>query len=149
MSPLILPPPGYLREDADVLSALQSARRHVRPGGLFIFDVWNGTAVLAQKPEQRTLTIDQGAVRITRKTSARLDADKQLIHVHFDIARTQESGATQHWEEDHVVRFFFPQELGALLSRSGFRLLDLRRFPDAEAPPDENAWNIIGVARAE
>jgi hypothetical protein len=28
------------------------------------------------------------------------------------------------------------------------RLLQLSSFPDGEGPPDEQAWNIIGVAQA-
>ena len=37
---------GYQLENADVLSALRTARRHLHPGGLLIVDVWSGPAVL-------------------------------------------------------------------------------------------------------
>jgi len=35
---------GYQLENKDVLAALQTARQHVRPGALFIYDVWYGMA---------------------------------------------------------------------------------------------------------
>src|SRR5262245_4784257 len=44
---------GYQLENADVLAALKTARTHLARGGLFLFDVWYGPAVLQQKPSQR------------------------------------------------------------------------------------------------
>jgi hypothetical protein len=67
--------------------------------------------------------------------------------VHFDIERTDGTGTTA-WEETHTVRFFFPQELDLVLRCNAMRLLQLSRFPDGEGLPDDQAWNIIGVAQA-
>jgi hypothetical protein len=44
---------GYQGENDDVLAALKTAHRHARPGGLFLFDVWYGPAVLHERPSQR------------------------------------------------------------------------------------------------
>ena len=139
---------GYQRSDSDVSSAFHAVRRHLEPGGLFLFDVWNGPAVLAQRPKERTLAVESGDARIQRKSEARLDEEKGLIHVRFDIEHTRD-GARDLWAEEHMVRYFFPSELRSKLSASDLRLLDLRSFPDGEQPPDEHAWNVIGVARAE
>src|SRR5207249_6640483 len=43
----------YQLENRDVLAALRTARKHVRLGGIFIFDVWYGPAVLRQGPSER------------------------------------------------------------------------------------------------
>lgn len=48
---------GYQLENADVLAALRAARRHLRVGGLLIFDVWYGPAVLHLRPSQRSKVI--------------------------------------------------------------------------------------------
>src|SRR4029079_16423659 len=37
---------GYQHANPDVLRALRAARRDLRPGGLLLFDVWYGPAVL-------------------------------------------------------------------------------------------------------
>src|SRR6266487_7144142 len=37
---------GYLSSNEDLLAALCNARRHIRKGGLLVFDVWYGPAVL-------------------------------------------------------------------------------------------------------
>jgi SAM-dependent methyltransferase len=138
---------GYQHENADLVSALAALRRHLHPEGLFIFDVWNGLAVLAERPNDRVVEASRGGTRIGRKTSAQLDTLRQICRVHFALERT-DTGGTTTWEEEHVVRYFFPQELDLAVRCSGLRLLQLSSFPDGEGPPDERAWNIIGVAQA-
>ncbi len=139
---------GYQVEDADVDGALAAVRRHLELGGLFIFDVWNGLAVLADRPRQREVSVSERSTRITRKTSASLDISRHLCRVSFDLERVAADGQTQHWQEEHVMRYYFPEELKVTLSRNQLELLHLRQFPDDEAPADERAWNVIGAARA-
>jgi SAM-dependent methyltransferase len=138
---------GYQYENADLVAALAGLRKHLAPAGLFVFDVWNGLAVLAQRPGERTVEARLGDRRITRRTRTRLDPMAQLCHVHFDIERTDGNG-TSTWEETHTMRFFFPQELDLALRCNGMQLLQLASFPDGEGVPDENAWNVVGVAQA-
>src|SRR5206468_3380563 len=38
---------GYQLTNENVASALATVRRHLKPGGLFVFDIWYGPAVLA------------------------------------------------------------------------------------------------------
>ena len=137
----------YLHDDGDVLKALATVRRHLEPGGLFIFDVWNGVAVLADQPKNRRVSIMDGTTRIVRETRIQLDLPRHLCHVFFDLQKTDAAGEVTEAVEEHVVRYFFPEELEALFVKSGFELLQLRSFPNEELAPDENAWNVIGVAR--
>jgi SAM-dependent methyltransferase len=138
----------YVIEDRDVLATLGTVRRHLAPGGLFIFDVWNGPAVLADRPKSREVSLTDGATRIVRKTRTALDLPRHLCHVYFDLQRAEAGGSTEQSTEEHVVRFYFPQELETMLHQCGLSLIQLRSFPNEELPPDESAWNVIGIARA-
>jgi len=139
---------GYQREDADLIAALASVRRHLEPGGLFIFDVWYGPAVLAERPGERAVVVTEGSARITRRTQAALDTDRRLCHVRFELQRQDANGRVEQWEEEHTVRYYFADELKAALGECGLDLISLRGFPDEAAPADERTWNVIGVARA-
>ena len=139
---------GYLHERADFFAALKTVRRHLNAGGLFIFDVWNGPGVMADKPHDRTITVTEGATSIIRKTRVRLDAPRQICSVHFDLQRVEAGEVSKKWEEEHIMRFYFPQELELALRDNSLDLLRLRSFPDYEGLPDEKAWNVIGVAKA-
>jgi SAM-dependent methyltransferase len=140
---------GYQLEDADLMAALATVRRHLEPGGLFVFDVWNGPAVLANRPGERQVSVTDGSTSITRKTRAFLDIPRHLCRVCFDLERVGADGRTEQWQEEHVVRYYFPQELESALRKNRLDLLHLRSFPDDEAPADERAWNVIGAARAQ
>jgi SAM-dependent methyltransferase len=138
---------GYQYDISALMSALASVRRHLDANGLFIFDVWNGLAVLAEPPRERLVEATLSGTRIVRRTRPQIDTVRQLCHIHFDLERTG-SGEAKTWQEKHVMRYFFPQELDLALQSHGLDLLQLSSFPDGEGPPDERAWNIVGVAGA-
>ena len=138
---------GYQLEDVDLMAALATVRRHLEPGGLFIFDVWHGPAVLADRPGERQVSVAEGSTHITRKTRASLDIPRCLCRVCFDFERVDAHGRVEQWQEEHVVRYYFAQELESALAQNQLELLHLRSFPDDEAPADERAWNVIGAAR--
>jgi SAM-dependent methyltransferase len=140
---------GYQLTEADLMAALSSVRRHLDLGGLFIFDVWHGPTVLAEKPGERRISIENGPAHISRKTSAILDLPLHLCRVNFELERVDEKGRSEQWKEEHVVRYYFFQELELALGQNRLELVSLRSFPDGEAPADERAWNVIGVARAQ
>lgn len=138
---------GYQHEEADLSAALMAVRTHLEPGGLFIFDVWNGLAVMAQGAGTRTATATEGANRVVRTSCTRVEPEKRLCHVRFELSRTEGVGETKNWLEDHTLRYFFPDELERLLNANRLELIDLRRFPEGDTSPDERSWNMVGVAK--
>jgi SAM-dependent methyltransferase len=139
---------GYQLSDADLMAALASVRRHLEPSGLFVFDVWHGPAVLAECPSAREIEVKEAGARISRKTRASVEIMRHLCRVVFDLARIDAHGRVHQWQEEHVVRYYFKDGLETALIQNGLELVSLRSFPDFEAPADERAWNVIGVARA-
>ena len=139
---------GYQLDDSELMAALATVRRHLRPGGLFLFDVWHGPAVLAEGPGDREISVKEEANRITRKTRASLDRPRHLCRVTFHLERVDDGNQAESWQEDHVVRYYFRHELESALGQNEVELVDLRSFPDFERPADERAWNVIGVGRA-
>ncbi|WP_109047129.1 class I SAM-dependent methyltransferase [Azospirillum sp. TSA6c] len=139
---------GYQHENTDLMATLSTVRSHLKPGGLFIFDVWNGLAVLTDKPGQRVRTVHQNGTRIIRTTETRVDTQHHRCHVHFGVLCIQNGHIIDEQDEEHVMRFFFPQEIDLALGYAGLKLIKLSGFPDYKEPADENSWNIIGVAKA-
>ncbi len=138
---------GYQKQNHDVLAALTAARRHLLPGGLLLFDVWYGPAVLAQRPSDRTKRIATDGGEILRSASGSLDVRHHLCTVRYDILHIEGDRIVARDREDHVMRYFFPLELELLLECAGFQLLKLAAFPD-EGKLDESTWNVLGMAQA-
>src|SRR3989344_6744865 len=60
---------GYLIENEDFSAGVRVAHNHLNEGGVFIFDGWNGFAVLNDRPGPETKEIKNGGKRMIRKTT--------------------------------------------------------------------------------
>jgi SAM-dependent methyltransferase len=139
---------GYQTHNQDVVSALKTARAHVRPGGLLVFDVWYGPAVLHLRPSERVKVVPTPEGQLLRATSGELETLKHLCVVHYRVWLLDKGRVFSEAEEHHRMRYFFPLELDLFLQTAGFNLLRLGVFPQFERDPDETSWNVLGVARA-
>ena len=140
---------GYQQENSEVLSALRVARTHLRPGGLLIFDVWFGPAVLSERPSQRVRIMGGDADRETiRISTPTVDIGRHLCTVSFHLIHVDPDRGVQRTDERHVMRFFFPRELEQFLEQAGFDNVEIGAFPDFAHTPTETTWNVMVVARA-
>ena len=139
---------GYQLENRDVLAALQTARRHVESGGILIFDVWYGPAVLREGPSDRVKSIATDEGQILRLASGQVDVQRHLCKVSYHLWRMEGDRTRGQTEETHLMRFFFPLELNLFLECSGFAPIRLGAFPEFDRDPDTTTWNVCGVARA-
>lgn len=140
---------GYQVEDTDVLGALATAHRHLRSGGLLVFDCWYGPAVLAQQPGDRVKTVPTRDGTIIRTASAALDTERHLCDVRYHLRELKRDQVVSETHEEHRMRFFFTHELELFLKKSGFRILRIGAFPSFDHPASESSWNALVIATAE
>lgn len=138
---------SYQCESTDLLAAFRAAARHLAPGGLFLFDVWFGPAVLHDPPIDRYKIIEQDGERIVRFAHPEMALLRQVVTVHYRVWRLRGARLLDETVEQHPMRFCFPQELVYLLAQAGFDVLDLCPFARLGVPADEHAWTISVVAR--
>lgn len=139
---------GYQTTNEDLMAAFCTARRHLEPGGLFVFDCWFGPAVLAQKPTARYKTVEQGAESITRCARPTLDILAHTVRVDYKVVQLKNNCVLSETAESHLVRFLFPEEIRHYLSETGFQSLRFCPFMELEREPTERDWNITVVSRA-
>ncbi|WP_256838951.1 class I SAM-dependent DNA methyltransferase [Ornithinimicrobium faecis] len=126
----------HLHDAESLVACFQSVRKHLAPGGRFVFDVFN--------PSPRLLSEADG-VRRTRQSLSFVDPERGEVRV--DVAEVYDAAAqvtrgtwylSAATDLDFVVapleiRSIFPQELPLLLSLGGLRLID--RFGDWSRTP--------------
>jgi len=140
---------GYHLGNDDVLAALATARRHLRPGGLVVFDVWYGPAVLSQRPSDRVKVIELPDRQILRCASPSLISGQQRCRVDYRVWRFEDGRLQSEARESHEVRYFFPLELDLFLRCAGFSRVHLSAFPQTEREASDATWNVLVVGRAE
>jgi SAM-dependent methyltransferase len=140
---------GYQHSNQDVTRTLASVTRHLRPGGLLACDIWYGPAVLHDRPGKKSREVPTSHGRIIRIATSEIDVLRHLCTVDIALTVIEHDRVVSQETERHDVRFFFPQEIAALLELTGFEVCRLGAFPDFEQPPHEDNWNAMVVARVE
>ncbi|MFX1534863.1 MAG: class I SAM-dependent DNA methyltransferase [Promethearchaeota archaeon] len=139
---------GYITENSDIVKVLNNIRRHLKPNGLFVFDVWNGLAVLRILPELRIKVIENDEVKILRIADPKLRSFDHICEVNYKLLILNKVDKTFHEVfEKHIVRFYFPQEIKYFLETAGFEVLKICPFLNLNGKVDETIWNIAVVAR--
>lgn len=138
---------GYQTTNADLERALRNAAKHLRRGGLLIFDGWFGPAVITQKPGDHELIVERGEDRIIRLTRAQLNIMTHTVDVDFTVMHIKHDKVLNSVEEKHKMRFFFPKELEFVLTHAGFALLGMHSFKQLEGELTINDWNMVVIAR--
>jgi SAM-dependent methyltransferase len=139
---------GYQIADDDVRATLDSARRHLAPGGVLAFDVWHGPAVVAEGPSERRRTFERGNTRLERVSRGTLDLERSTCRIDITVRELDTSGSGSEVTERHEMRYFFPDEVERFAGETGFELVALRGFPDPSVPPGAAGWSALAVLGA-
>jgi SAM-dependent methyltransferase len=132
---------SYQVLDSDVSAVLDTAVCHLAPGGLFLFDVWHGPAVLSQRPSVREKIAINGSLRVIRKATPELRVHDKVVVVNYDFTCVDsESGHQLNFSEQHPMRYFFPDEILVATSKS-FKCLAVEEMLTA-APPSVDTWAV-------
>lgn len=123
------------------------AAEHLKPSGLFVFDVWYSPAVYAQRPEVRVKRMIDSAVEITRIAEPAFFPNENRIDVMYTVfTRDLATEAYQTFTETHPMRHFSLPELDLLAGLSGFERLTAEAFLTGDEPGEET-WGVCLVLR--
>jgi len=98
---------SYQSTKADQEAMFETAFRHLRKGGPFMFDFWFGPAVLAQKPELRVKRFEDAEIKVTRIAEPITQEDACLVDVNYTVfIETKSTGRIQEVRETHRMQYF-------------------------------------------
>lgn len=138
----------YFVGNREVATVMHNFRNALSKDGLFVFDAWNGLAVMRILPETRVKVVEGEGKRLIRTVQPELDALHHVCRSHYHVLVTQGKAVIDEFEETHVVRYFFPQEMAHYLDDAGFELLEFCPFMRLGEAVDEKEWNFTVIARA-
>ena len=137
---------GYLVKNEDLVAGLRTAKKHLRPGGVFIFDNWFGPAVLAQRPEERRHEYNDGRDTIVRAVSPELDPVGQNVTVNYTVTVSRDGNIIKQSQEAHCMRYMFVQEMALAMDTAGLQLLHFCPFMKPNDSLSIDTWNVTFVA---
>jgi SAM-dependent methyltransferase len=133
---------SYQTTNQALQAAIQVATDHLAPGGLFLFDVWHGPAVLSQGPSERVKEVANEHYRVKRIARPELDTNRSIVKVvyHMDC-EDRLSGESFQFSEEHLMRYLFPTEIDLLARSSGLRIVGTEEFLTGRAP-SVSTWGV-------
>jgi hypothetical protein len=138
---------GYQLEDEDVDATFRTVAAHLEPGGVLIFDVWNGPAVLSIGPTPRSKSVPAGEAILRRTARGTLDLPSRTCTVDYLLEWLHGDRLIRTATEQHHMRYFFRDELSERMQRAGLTLVQAGSFPDVQRPAGSDDWNALYVAR--
>ena len=139
---------SYQTTNADLAAVVATARAHLKPGGVFVFDCWYGAAVLSDRPRQVEKHVADEYIEVVRRTRPEMHVNIDCVDVHFDIAiASRVSSDRRELRETHRMRYLFLPEIEHLLGESGFAQVEAERWMTGQ-PLDDTAWYACIRARA-
>lgn len=138
---------SYQATNQDLLAAFATARRHLNPGGIFIFDCWYGPGVLTDRPTVRVKELEDDDISVTRIAQPVMHPNENVVDVNYRMfLRGKSSGNVREICETHRMRYLFLPEIRQLLSLSGFELEASEEWLTA-APLSFTSWSAVFVCK--
>lgn len=138
---------SYQVSNETVTAVFAQAAMHLRPGGLFIFDVWYSPAVYAQRPEVRVKRMTDSEVDITRIAEPVIFPNENRVDVNYTIfVHDPVTNAMESFAETHSMRHFSLPELDFLADASGFERLTAEEILTGKVA-SEDTWGVCLILR--
>lgn len=133
---------SYLTNNENLKTAFANAYLCLKPGGLFLFDIWYSPCVYTQKPEKRTKEVESNKIHVVRKATPTIDWNTNTVNVHYEIIVTDKTTKeSTSFSEDHLMRHFSLPELKLFASQIGFEFLHAEEWLTAATPSDKT-WGV-------
>ncbi len=138
---------SYVTENDNLTKTFQNVYNHLKPGGIFLFDVWYSPAVYNLKPETRIKRIEDKELNITRIAEPVLHFNKNIVDVNYEvIIEEKQYGKITRITETHPMRHFSLPEIKLLSSFTGFEIVETEEWMTGKEP-SENTWGVCFILR--
>lgn len=138
---------SYQTSNNDVAGILTTAYKHLKPGGIFIFDFWYGPAVLHEKPEVRVREFSGDNINVTRIAIPEIHHEQNSVDVNYKLFIGEDGRKkVTEIEELHRMRYFFYPEFLLWFEKYNFKIL---RFCEwlTDKKPSLNSWSAVYVLK--
>jgi len=138
---------SYQSTNEDLQRAFATARTHLNPGGVFIFDCWYGPGVLTDRPVVRIKRLEDDESAVTRIVEPVLHPNDNRVDLHYEVqVREKLSGRLEVIQETHRMRYLFRPEVEMFLREAGMTVIEAAEWMSGRQPGFDT-WGICFVAR--
>lgn len=140
---------SYQTTNSDFEKFILTAKEHLNPDGILIFDFWHKPAVLFEKPELRVKRCESKLGHLVRIAEPQLRIEKDIVDVNYQIFISDEKKSDYRtFREKHVMRYFSCDFVHKVLGKVGFGPIHFEEWLSKERP-SRKTWGVCALARLE
>jgi SAM-dependent methyltransferase len=137
---------SYQTSNDDLVAAFATARAHVEPGGVFVFDFWHGPGVLSDRPRHVVKEVADDRISVRRTTTPTMHVEANRVDVRFDVEiRAADRSAVRDVVELHPMRYLFLPEIDLVAAQTGFQRSASFAWMKREAPGDRDWYACVAL----
>lgn len=139
---------SYLPTLADIRQTFQRVNRHLRPDGVFLFDVWYAPAVLTERPELRVKRMVNQEISVTRIAEPVWFPNECWVDVCYKVfIRDLKTDRIEELEtEIHRMRYLSLPEITLLAELCGLEIVHTCEWL-TQNPLSEKTWGACFVLK--
>ena len=138
---------SYQTTNKDLRGVFETAKIHLNPGGVFIFDCWYGPAVLTDRPVVRVKRLEDEAIQVTRIAEPEIHPNESIVDVNYHVfIKNKATGIVEELKETHPMRYLFKPEIDLLFEQAGFEFVDSVEWMTGREP-GFNTWSVCFVGK--
>ncbi len=139
---------SYQTTNEDLLAAFETAKIHLNPGGIFIFDIWYGPAVLSNPPTVRVKRLEDELIQVTRIAEPTIHPNENCVDVNYHVfIKDKITGDVEELTETHTMRYLFKPELMLLMAQSNLNIIDCGEWMTMAAS-GLNTWGVVYISQS-
>jgi SAM-dependent methyltransferase len=133
---------SYQTSNEKILAMLNNAYRHLKPGGVFIFDYWHAPAVWHIGPTLRVKRVSNQQLSITRIAEPECLREQNIVKVKYQtFVEDLKNKHISEIKETHEMRAFDTEEIKEFASQTGFSLLHSEEWLTSQTP-SKDTWGV-------
>jgi SAM-dependent methyltransferase len=137
----------YLNSNDSLIACFNSTNKHLKPGGIFIFDVWYSPAVYNLKPTRRTKKMEDDCIDVTRHSVPVIHYNTNVVDVNYEIIIKDKMTDTRNlFKEKHPMRHFSFPEIELLADLTGFKLIKAEEYLTGKVPGNDT-WSVCFILK--
>lgn len=138
---------SYQTTNADLQAAFATAKAHLKPNSIFIFDIWYGPAVLTTPPAVRVKRLEDDLIQVTRIAEPVMYPNENLVDVNYNIfIKDKENNTITELQETHKMRYLFKSEIETLLVNSQLQIGSYQEWLTNEKASFDT-WNVYFLTK--
>lgn len=138
---------SYQTTNKDLNGTFETAKVHLKKGGIFIFDCWYGPAVLTDRPTVRIKRLEDDTIEVTRIAEPKIHENENIVEVNYHVfIKNKVTGIVEELREIHRMRYLFKPEIDLLFDQVGFEFVDSVEWVTGREP-GFNVWNVCFIGK--